>query len=913
MKKLLLFLALCGIQLSLAQSGTVSGTLTDENNMPLPGATILIKGTTTGTATDFDGKYTLQCNVGDILEVAYVGYDTREIHVTKALMNPGFIPLITKKVGHIENTAYSEAITQKDSVNTRHLAPSFSYNYHHNQNHAYYYSLNNIRDLKINENTIELSPFKPEYSYEIGYSHTTSLQFIKNQNLHQLQTTYAQGRPNNGVLTWFGPETNAPFSWGPRLNQQTYDNAIFQQAINDQHHLYFTTTKEYNDLFTIGFNTSRRSDVFNTEKNRFNKIYLNLKKKDWSLSAQHTSNINNQPNLNGFQNLIIRNAMITPPSFSNAQGTTITNESQGSFAPSEVNNPLWLLENSNNYIKTKHTTIAGKYNVDLSEDIELKNQISGQYQSIHQHFGIPKYYIGHLNGYQSDKTFKTYRIHTINTLNIEPDLYWDDFELEFNSTLTNNFDKLNYSLKERTNFLDNQFINAGTSRTQLHKNRKYTGLWANTASLEYHNGLGLELSNSSFISSQFRTEGFLPGVNLYFTPTSIFYDLQGDFLGFFNIVFNYKTNIKDIPLYHSNQSHNSLQFTPQQLNGFLANQDLFLNNNVTPEESKHYELSLGSRLFKNHVSIDASLYKTTTANAIFPIAGSSGYQLNNVAKITNTGFEGEISITPFRWTKFRWTTALSYAQNQPIVNQLFTPNSSLAIAGFNNIHNTLIEGEVAGVLVGSAYARNENNEILINNDSYPIVANTPKIIGNPNPDFTMKFNTDLSYGNWKLSFDIDYQKGGDVWNGTQNTLNYYGVSQESADLRNTTNFVFQGVNSNGAPNNTAVNFHDPSNSIQENRWVRYGHTGVAEDAIVDGTYVNLKNISLSYHNKKFDEHSNWFTAVEITLYAHNLLTYTKFRGASPYSTLLDHGSATGMHYFNTPLTTETGIKISLKI
>lgn len=38
---------------------TVSGTVLDETNMPLPGATVVIKGTTTGVSTDFDGKFSL--------------------------------------------------------------------------------------------------------------------------------------------------------------------------------------------------------------------------------------------------------------------------------------------------------------------------------------------------------------------------------------------------------------------------------------------------------------------------------------------------------------------------------------------------------------------------------------------------------------------------------------------------------------------------------------------------------------------------------------------------------------------------------------------------------------------------------------------------------------------------------------
>ena len=63
----------------MAQS-TVSGTITDKANaMPLPGVNVLIKNTSRGTATDFDGNYTIEVNEGETIVVSYLGYTTQEI------------------------------------------------------------------------------------------------------------------------------------------------------------------------------------------------------------------------------------------------------------------------------------------------------------------------------------------------------------------------------------------------------------------------------------------------------------------------------------------------------------------------------------------------------------------------------------------------------------------------------------------------------------------------------------------------------------------------------------------------------------------------------------------------------------------------------------------------------------------
>jgi len=73
---LTLLLALV-VQISFAQEKTVSGTVSD-NSGALPGVSVLIKGTTTGTETDFDGKYTIKAKTGAVLRFSYLGYKTVE-------------------------------------------------------------------------------------------------------------------------------------------------------------------------------------------------------------------------------------------------------------------------------------------------------------------------------------------------------------------------------------------------------------------------------------------------------------------------------------------------------------------------------------------------------------------------------------------------------------------------------------------------------------------------------------------------------------------------------------------------------------------------------------------------------------------------------------------------------------------
>ena len=73
---LTLFMALI-VQISFAQQKTISGTVSDENGLPLIGTTVLIVGTSSGTTSDFDGKYAIKAKTGDVLSYSYVGYSTQ--------------------------------------------------------------------------------------------------------------------------------------------------------------------------------------------------------------------------------------------------------------------------------------------------------------------------------------------------------------------------------------------------------------------------------------------------------------------------------------------------------------------------------------------------------------------------------------------------------------------------------------------------------------------------------------------------------------------------------------------------------------------------------------------------------------------------------------------------------------------
>ncbi len=76
------------VQSAFAQSGlSITGQVSDSNGYPMPGVSIIIKGTSNGVVTDFDGNYVLEgANKGDILVYSYLGMETQEMLVDTALV-----------------------------------------------------------------------------------------------------------------------------------------------------------------------------------------------------------------------------------------------------------------------------------------------------------------------------------------------------------------------------------------------------------------------------------------------------------------------------------------------------------------------------------------------------------------------------------------------------------------------------------------------------------------------------------------------------------------------------------------------------------------------------------------------------------------------------------------------------------
>lgn len=917
-----------------AQSGTVKGTLLDKDGMPLPGTAIQIKGTTKGTQTDFSGKYAIDCQVGDVLVFSYVGFTNREMTVTAAMLSSKTVTR-SEAVNTIETPAYSAALAGAvDSVEyTKDVTQSKML---YNRNGSYT-DFNAIRNFTVKDSTVKLQFFKPNLFYEVRFNSSVGFQSVAKNTEPDLQSAFAQGRPVNGTVQWQGPETGEIFSFGPAVSNLTFDGSNYAYDTNGRlvngspekkvlpyNNNVFTSAKllsnnlglllaNKNHELDVNLRRKSREDLFGVEKGHATFIDLGYEfKRNLKVFLNANNEVFGQPDVNGFYSNLLQSVYSTPVSFQNSQGYRFADGTQRSFSPANDNNPLWLLHTNQNKLTNRYVLAGANGNVRLNGHLDLDARMSFNRDEADTRFALPANTVGFEDGYRSRKDIVNTSLQGYTKITFDKNYpYFANVTLS--SSVAYNHNGMDYLLTEASGFNGFTFTNP-SSETICTQN-----LQSNTVRL--HNELELHpdmdfytnivLRNNSVINNWQGTELFLPAVNVYARLSSLLG--YSDVIDHLSVSAGYSRDATEMPLYYSNQSHNSLLTSAQQAMSFTANNDLFNAKNLNFETTSNIDAGFNIELFNNLADLSVNYFSSYAHNTIFPVITNGGFELENIAHVRNRGLEADLVLYIRDWNgDFSYTPEITFTTTKATVTKLNGGRTSIPIAGFTEVTGNLVAGQKAGAIVGSVYLRDEQGHKIIGSDGFPLVASEKEVIGNTTPDFTIGFQHKIEFKNLELNFLIDWQHGGDVWNGTQSVLNYMGRSQESANLRGVTNYVFSGVNQAGEVNTVPVAFADANTAVTDNRWVRYGYTGVGEDAIADGSYLNLKNISLTY-TFSHRNNGNFFRQLEVGVYANNLFTYTKTRGVVPGASLFNYDSGRGFNFFNMPLLKEIGATVNIKI
>lgn len=263
---------------------------------------------------------------------------------------------------------------------------------------------------------------------------------------------------------------------------------------------------------------------------------------------------------------------------------------------------------------------------------------------------------------------------------------------------------------------------------------------------------------------------------------------------------------------------------------------------LKPEETTSWEGGFDFRMFKNRLGLDVTYYNSNTVNQILTLAipQSTGYtsKFINAGKIKSSGFEVMLSTTPVKTDDWNWEVNFNWGTNTTECVAL-SEDTKTHVLGEMRIGQVVVkEGEKFGDIMSQAFDRDENGNILVDDNGLPIATTDYVKIGNMLPDWTGSVSSRLSYKNLSLNMLIDIKQGGDILSVTDALATEAGTSIRTLAGRD--GMVVEGiVASTGAANTKEV--------TSEQYWTSVGGAyGIGEAFIYDASYIKMREISLGY-------------------------------------------------------------------
>jgi TonB-linked SusC/RagA family outer membrane protein len=344
---------------------------------------------------------------------------------------------------------------------------------------------------------------------------------------------------------------------------------------------------------------------------------------------------------------------------------------------------------------------------------------------------------------------------------------------------------------------------------------------------------------------------------------------------------------------------------------------------LKPERNKELEAGVDFAFFDSKVDLGVTIYDAKSTDVILslPVPPSTGYfsQVQNAAEMTNKGLEIALNWRAVTTPAVAWTIGAQYARNKNKVTDLRGAEEFYLGGTFNG---GIKEGYAHGVFIDWDFGRcrlgDETNvasgvdvnawciangapdgAMYIGEDGYPIFDETPRVVGNPNPDWTGSLTSSLNlWGKWNVSALVDYRSGGQVFNGTKGALLAFGAHKTSEIRGETRTFGTDWLPGpvTGPGVGTAV-------VLDENTW--FGNlgnwfSGPGSQFIEDGTFLKLREVSVSYSLTAPFVQRAGFSSVDIRLAGRNLFTQTDYTGIDPESNLGGATASRGNEYFNNP-------------
>lgn len=347
------------------------------------------------------------------------------------------------------------------------------------------------------------------------------------------------------------------------------------------------------------------------------------------------------------------------------------------------------------------------------------------------------------------------------------------------------------------------------------------------------------------------------------------------------------------------------------------------NSELAPEITESIEVGTELKFFENRLGLDLTYYDKVTSDQILPvdIAPSSGFTSRwiNAGEIQDQGVElmlyGDIVKNQ---GGFNWSVNVNWSKNENTVNKLYGDLEAYQInSSWGEVTVEARPGEPFGVIKGTAFERDDNGNILVE-DGVPIGTADPQILGNVTPDWVGGVRNTFSYKNVNLSILFDGRKGGDIFTVTKMFGLYAGVLEQTAANGVREDGVIAGDNWNLAEEENFVNADGSVNATPVAAQSFFTNFyNIKEPSVIDGSFIKLREITLGYTlPESIIKQTGFLQQVTLSAYARNVaLLWTHESNdivIDPETAFGATNSGMGLEQFQLPPSRTIGFKVNVK-
>lgn len=757
----------------------------------------------------------------------------------------------------------------------------------------------------------------------VNYSNTT--EFSRAYIMPSFQNTY--GPTESGSYQSWGEKLATPSSYDPR--------DFFQTGVNENNSLSLSSGNEKNQIYVSLAANNSRGIIRNNNVDKYN---FNVRNTTNFLKDKLTLDVSvSYANIQE-QNMTAQGQYMNPvlpvylfPAGDDFEKLKIYERYDASrnlktqywpYANDfSMQNPYWIIENQqylNNknrfmasaqlqYKPLKWLTISARGKMDIDNETHEKKFDAGTLQLFASKFG-----------YYSKKTYNTNQKFGEIIANVNK--YFGDNTVSLTATVGANIEDLNYStdfIGGNLNPIANLFTYGNIDRThsatemlqegyRIQKQAVFANVQVGYKSMVY---LDLTARNdwSSTLAFSDYSSVFYPTVGLSGIVTEFIPGLKSDVFPYWKLRVSYSEVGNDPAQFLTNPTYSVA-------GGIASTKTRMENTDLQPERTKSYEVGTNIHFFKSKLQIDATWYKSSTFNQFFEsdLSAASRWTsvIVNAGQVDNTGVELSARYSD-DFGDFHWSTYMTYSHNEnkivSLLKDWYVPEtgetlniSRLDVGGFGGVKNILYEGGSMSDVYVTTLATDEKG-YLVQTSTGNVVADYSDAgliyAGDTAPKHLLSWGNDLSWKGFNLSFLFTARLGGVAISKTQAVMDYYGISQATADARDRGYVMINGMKS---PN------------VKEYYQVLGANDGVMSMYVYDATNIRLSELSLSY-DFPVQRWCKWLKGLNLSLVGHNLLMIYKKAPFDPEMTSSTGTYNQGIDYFMQPSTRSFGFSVKLKL